>query len=53
MGKILWMKHNLYQQEAQSALEAVREGALLARQVLRNYGQPHEAGLKAVLQEQV
>jgi phosphate transport system substrate-binding protein len=38
MGKILWMVHNLYQQEAQFALAAAQEGALLARQIRRDYG---------------
>jgi len=35
------MTDNLYQQEAEFALEAVREGARLARQIRKDFGQVH------------
>jgi len=35
------MTDNLYQQEAEFALEAVRQGALLARQIRQDFGQVH------------
>ena len=39
MGKILWMKHNLCQQEAQFPPATAQEGALQALQIRRDYGE--------------